>query len=307
MILVFGSLNADFFLSVKTFPEPGETVLTPKALIKAGGKGANQAAAAAKSGGLVKMVGAVGTDEVSKVPVTALKALGIDCSGIQVSDLATGMAMIMVDEHGENSIVVASGANTAVSADAVAPTLLNENTILVMQMEVPGAENFKLLRRAKAVGAKTVLNVAPAHSISETDLKLVDYLILNELEADSVYNSLFERTFLGAEEKALAIAEKTGGVCLITLGAGGVAVAENGNMFKVSALSVQPVDTTGAGDAFVGIFAAMLDNGLDLRQAVRYASAGAGLACLKIGAQDALPTLKEIETHVEEIKIYFKR
>lgn len=154
MILVFGSLNADFFLSVRTFPAPGETVLTPGALIKAGGKGANQAAAAAKAGGLVKMIGAVGTDEVAKVPITALRSLGVDCSAMQVS-----------------------------------------------------------------------------------------------------------------------------------------------------ALPVQPVDTTGAGDAFVGIFAAMLDNGLDTRQAARYAAAGAGLACLKIGAQEALPSLKEIETRVEEIKI----
>lgn len=303
MILVFGSLNADFFLSVRTFPAPGETVLTPGALVKAGGKGANQAAAAAKAGGLVKMVGAVGTDEVAKVPVTALRALGVDCSGMQVSELATGMAMIMVDERGENSIVVASGANTAVSGQAVAQTALNEDTILVMQMEVPPAENFKLLRRAKAAGVRTVLNVAPARPIPEADLKLADYLILNEIEADAVYNSLFEKTFLGVEEKAAAIAEKTGGVCLITLGADGVVGAERGKMFKVSALPVKPVDTTGAGDAFVGIFAAMLDNGLDTRQAARYAAAGAGLACLKIGAQEALPTLKEIEARVEEIKI----
>ena len=303
MILVFGSLNADFFLSVRTFPAPGETVLTPGALVKAGGKGANQAAAAAKAGGLVKMVGAVGTDEVAKVPVTALRALGVDCSGMQVSELATGMAMIMVDERGENSIVVASGANTAVSAQAVAQTALNEDTILVMQMEVPPAENFKLLRRAKAAGVRTVLNVAPARPIPEADLKLADYLILNEIEADAVYNSLFEKTFLGVEEKAAAIAEKTGGVCLITLRADGVVGAERGKMFKVSALPVKPVDTTGAGDAFVGIFAAMLDNGLDTRQAARYAAAGAGLACLKIGAQEALPTLKEIEARVEEIKI----
>lgn len=303
MILVFGSLNADFFLSVRTFPAPGETVLTPGALIKAGGKGANQAAAAAKAGGLVKMIGAVGTDEVAKVPITALRSLGVDCSAMQVSELATGMAMIMVDGQGENSIVVASGANTAVSADAVAQTALNEDVVLVMQMEVPPAENFKLLRRAKAAGARTILNVAPACPIPEADLELADYLILNEIEADAVYASLFEKTFLSVEEKAAAIAEKTGGVCLVTMGAGGVAGAENGEIFKVSALPVQPVDTTGAGDAFVGIFAAMLDNGLDTRQAARYAAAGAGLACLKIGAQEALPSLKEIETRVKEIKI----
>ncbi len=303
MILVFGSLNADFFLQVKTFPLPGETVLTPNALIKAGGKGANQAAAAAKAGGLVKMIGAVGTDEVAKVPITALKALGVDCSAIQVSDQATGMAMIMVDEQGENSIVVASGANMTVQADAVTQAVLTSDTILVMQMEVPAEENFKLLRRAKASGMKTVLNVAPAREIPQADLNLVDYLILNEIEADTLYNSLYEKTFLGVEEKAAALSEKTQGVCLITLGENGVVGAENGEIFKVPALSVTPVDTTGAGDAFVGIFAAMLDNGMDTRQAVRHAVAGSGLACLKMGAQEALPSLKEIEARVEEIEI----
>ena len=303
MILVFGSLNADFFLQVKTFPLPGETVLTPNALIKAGGKGANQAAAAAKAGGLVKMIGAVGTDEVAKVPITALKALGVDCSAIQVSDQATGMAMIMVDDQGENSIVVASGANMTVQADAVTQAVLTTDTILVMQMEVPAEENFKLLRRAKASGMKTVLNVAPAREIPQADLNLIDYLILNEMEADTLYNSLYEKTFLGVEEKAAALSEKTQGVCLITLGENGVVGAENGEIFKVPALSVTPVDTTGAGDAFVGIFAAMLDNGMDTRQAVRHAVAGSGLACLKMGAQEALPSLKEIEARVEEIEI----
>lgn len=304
MILVFGSLNADFFLPLQTFPLPGETVLTPQALIKAGGKGANQAAAAAKAGGLVKMIGAVGTDEVAKVPVTALKALGVDCSGMQISDKATGMAMIMVDAKGENSIVVASGANTTVSADVVSETLLGEDTLLVMQMEVPIEENFKLMRRAKARGARSVLNTAPAQTASAEDLSLADYLILNEIEADTVYSALFEKTFLGTEEKALAISDKTRGCCLITLGAKGVVIAEKGKITKVSSLSIDPVDTTGAGDAFVGIFAAMIDSGADTVTAARYASAGAGMACLKMGAQEALPSLKEIEARVKEIRSF---
>lgn len=302
MILVFGSLNADFFLSIPAFPAAGETVLTPSAVVKAGGKGANQAAAAAKAGGVVKMIGAVGADEVAKVPVTALKALGVDCSGMQTSDKATGMAMIMVDKTGENSIVVASGANADVKADAVSPALLNEETVLVMQMETPWGENAKLLRRAKAGGAKTLLNVAPARQIPESDLRLVDYLVLNEGEADAVCAGLFGESVENAPEKAALIAGKTGGVCLITLGAKGVAVAQNGRTFAVPALPVEPVDTTGAGDAFTGIFAAMIDAGMDVGRAVRHAAAGAGLACLKMGAQDALPTLKEIEARVEEIQ-----
>ena len=303
MILVFGSLNADFFLPIQAFPLPGETVLTPQAVIKAGGKGANQAAAAAKAGGLVKMIGAVGKDEVAKVPVTALKALGVDCSGMQTSDLATGMAMIMVDTKGENSIVVASGANAAVSADLVNDAVIGDDTLFVMQMEVPASENFKLLRKAKAKGAKSVLNIAPAQAVSAEDLALADYLILNEIEADTVYSELFEKMFLGTEEKALAISEKTGGACLITMGSKGVVLAEKGTIVKISSLSIEPVDTTGAGDAFVGIFAAMIDSGVDTVQAARYASAGAGLACLKMGAQEALPSLKEIETRIKEIRL----
>ena len=304
MILVFGSLNADFFLPIQSFPKPGETVLTPKALIKAGGKGANQAAAAAKAGGLVKMIGAVGADEVAKVPITALRSLGIDCTGIQISELPTGMAMIMVNNQGENSIVVASGANTTVSANAVIETVLDPDTILVMQMELSADENFKLLRRAKEKGMKTILKLTPAHPDCEEDLMLIDYLILNEIEADTLCRSLFDRTFENVEEKASAIAEKSKGVCLITQGAKGVCVAQNAKTLKFSALSISAVDTTGAGDAFVGIFAAMLDNELDIVQAVKYAVAGAGLACLKIGAQEALPTLKEIEPYVEEIKCF---
>lgn len=303
MILVFGSLNADFILPVKNFPAPSETVLTRKAVVKAGGKGANQAAAAARAGGLVKMFGAVGRDEVSKVPLTALKAQGVDCSGVHATDLSTGMAMIMLDERGENSIVVAGGANTVANADFIGDAFLTDETLVAMQMEVPPDENFKLLRRAKAKGAKTLLNVAPAAPIPSEILPLIDYLILNEIEADAVGKHLFDAAVSDPSEKAARIARKTGGACLITLGAKGVVGAQDQKTFAVDALKLTPVDTTGAGDAFVGIFAAMIDGGLDIVEAARHAAAGAGLACLKVGAQEALPSFKEIETRVEEIAI----
>lgn len=303
MILVFGSLNADFFLSVKNFPAPGETILTPAAEINPGGKGANQAAAAAKAGGKVKMIGCVGADDIAQVPLTALKSVGVDCSDMQVSrDLATGMAMIMVDAYGENSIVVASGSNGILSADSVSDELLTTETILVMQMEVPPEENFKLLRRAKAKGCRTILNVAPAHPVPFDILPLVDYLILNEIEAKMIYGSLFEKEEKYIKEIALAISEKTGCICLVTCGKQGVVVVREGVVSLVGALPITPVDTTGAGDAFVGIFAAQLDAGLHIGPAVAKASAGAGLACLKFGAQGALPTDEEIMARVSEIK-----
>lgn len=298
MIVVFGSLNADFFLKIQFFPKPGETVLTPNAVVKAGGKGANQAAAAAKAGGIVKIVGAVGADEIAKVPLTALKAVGVDCSFVQKADSATGMAMIMLDETAENSIVVASGANMNLSAAAVPDALLTPETVVVMQMEVPPAENFALLERAKAKGAKTVLNVAPAREVPQTALRNIDYLIVNEIEAQTVLGKAGETP----EKTVLALSEKTGGACLMTLGKKGVVAAKDGQVLSVVSLPITPVDTTGAGDAFVGIFAAMIDAGLSFADAVRHACCGAALACLKTGAQESLPSLREIEARLKEIE-----
>lgn len=299
MIVVFGSLNADFFLNVLSFPKPGETVLTPYAAVKAGGKGANQAAAAAKAGGAVKMVGAIGADEIAKVPLTALKTAGVDCSFVQTVNQSTGMAMIMVDETAENSIVVASGANMSASSVAVPDSLLSPETVVVMQMEVPPAENFALLKRAKAKGATTVLNVAPAREIPAEALRNVDYLIVNEIEAETIVG----RTGQSPEQTALALSEKTGGACLMTLGKKGVAAAKGGRVFSVASLPVKPVDTTGAGDAFVGIFAAGIDAGLPFAESVRRACCGAALACLKTGAQESLPSSREIDARLKEIEI----
>ena len=298
MIVVFGSLNADFFLNIKSFPKPGETVLTPNAVVKAGGKGANQAAAAAKAGGIVKMVGAVGADEIAKVPLTALKSVGVDCSFVQTAEQATGMAMIMVDETAENSIVVASGANMNVNASAVPDSVLAPETVVVMQMEVPPAENYALLKRAKAKSATTILNVAPAREVPLEALKNVDYLVVNEIEAQTVLG----KTGKTPAETVLALSEKTGGACLMTLGKKGVVAAKGGQVLSVASLPIKPVDTTGAGDAFVGIFAAMIDAKLPFADAVKHACCGAALACLKTGAQEALPTLPEIKARLKEIE-----
>ena len=304
MIVVFGSLNADFFLKVKNFPQPGETILTPGAVIKPGGKGANQAVAAARSGASVMMVGAVGNDELAKVPLNALQAAGVDCSLMQTAPYATAIAMIMVDEKGENSIVVASGANGAVTADRVPDNIFNKDTILVMQMEVPLEQNVAVMMKAKARGAKVVLNVAPAYPLDEKILPLVDYLILNQIESEMIYRHIFKKPSRDIEDLVLKLSGKTGHACLITLGKNGVIVAENREVTRATSLSITPLDTTGAGDAFVGIFSSALDQKSTLAEALRYASAGAGLACLQMGAQEALPSLAEIKQKMGAIKIF---
>lgn len=303
MIVVFGSVNADYFLNIDAFPAPRETVLTPTHVVKAGGKGANQAAAASRAGAKTSMIARIGEDSAAAVPMAAFKAAGVDVSYIKTCEKPTAMAMIMVDRTGENSIVVSMGANTCLTANDVPEDLLSAGTTLIMQMEVPPEENFKLLEKAKAKGARTILNVAPAKAVPESALKLVDYLILNEIEAAAVYENVFKKTAPDAEQTAPALAEKTGGACLITLGGDGALAARDGKTVKVSCLKIRPVDTTGAGDAFVGIFGAMIDEGMALSDAMRYASAGAGLACLKTGAQEGLPARAQIEEKIGEIRL----
>lgn len=298
MIVVFGSLNVDFFLKVKAFPKPGETVLTPSALVRAGGKGANQAAAAAKAGAAVKMVGAVGTDAVASTAVGALKSAGVDCSGVVSAGAPTGMAMITVDENAENSIVVASGANAALTAGAVPDAWLTPDTVLVVQLETPVAEVSRVLRRAKEKGAATVLNAAPAAVLDDETLKAADWLIVNETEAETILGG----TVLPFEAAA-ELAARTGGGCVVTAGAKGAFLSSGGKTVRAGVLPIRPLDTTGAGDCFVGVFAAMIDAKRTKEDALKAACAGAGLACLKTGAQEAQPSLPEIEKRAEEIKI----
>lgn len=302
MIVVFGSLNNDFRLRVKHFPAAGETVLTPDCSIGAGGKGANQAVAAARFGAETVFVGAAGGDGLADVSLKALKRAGVSCDFIQHSDKTTGMAMIVVDENAENSIVVASGANADLSASRVPDEVLKSGGILIMQMETPPEENLKLMRRAKAKGMTTVLNVAPARDLPDGILGLTDVLIVNEIEAAAVYEAVFAKRPAGVKEALAALSKETGGACVATLGEKGAVAAQNGRLIATEALKITPVDTTGAGDAFVGILSAALDNGEELDAALRLACAGSGLACLSPGAQDALPDRAQTEKAAEGIK-----
>lgn len=290
MIVVYGSLNADFFLKISHFPEPGETILTPNTDVKAGGKGGNQAVAAGKVGAVVKMIGAVGGDTVSNVPLNALKTANVDVSHVVKTSNSTGLAMIMVDETGENSIVVASGANLDLKSEHIPEELFSDKNVFIFQMETNKEETFKAIEKAKLVGAKVVLNVAPASKVTMDVLKKVDYLILNEIEARTV-----SQCDKNTDDIALQLSKVTGGVCIITLGKKGVIFAEKGKVYHQKAMLIKPVDTTGAGDTFVGIFSAMIDKNFSLEKAVKYASVGASLACLKSGAQEGMPNLNQIE------------
>ena len=302
MILDFGSINMDLVMSVATLPRPGETVLCEGYVTKPGGKGANQAVAAARAGAKVAMAGAVGDDGFGQVMRATLAEEGIDTALVVPSERPTGVAYICVDAQAENFIAVASGANLAVRADQVPDGRLTPDTLLILQMELPPEQNWALLARARARGCRAILNVAPAAPVPEAALRNLDLLVVNEHEALAIAGGLRLDT-TSPRAAATALSARLNLTCVVTLGGeGAIAVgAQAGPGLAVPALPIRPVDTTGAGDTFTGVLAAGLDAGLPLEQALRRASTGAALACLALGAQDSMPTAAAIDAALPQL------
>jgi ribokinase len=298
MLLVFGSINVDLLFKIENLPRPGETVLCPGYEVAAGGKGANQATAAARAGAAVHMVGHVGEDGFGHFARAAMTAAGVHCAGIATSSRATGIAVIGIDHAGENQIMVASGANLDTHAGQVADVALAPGTTLLCQNEVRPEATFALLERAKARGARTMLNLAPAGEVPAQVLDALDYLIVNEVEGRTA-----ARRSRGGAVAAFArdLATMHDLTCVVTLGAEGALALGPEVAQRVAALPVEPVDTTGAGDAFVGVLAASLDLGHDLGAALQRASVAAGLACTRLGAQTSQPTAAQIEARLGEL------
>lgn len=296
MILVFGSLNADLFFNVNNLPKKGETVLCSKYKFQPGGKGANQAVAAASLGGHVEMIGSVGTDIFANPVINALQNSNVGVSGIIQRQVTTGTACVMVENEGENQIVVASGANLKTTSDQVTDTQLNEDTILVLQMEVPIAEIRKVIFRARKAGCRIVLNLAPALKLDDDVLKLCDYLILNAGEAKILAGKKGS-----AKNYAREFFEKYDAETIVTLGDEGAVLANGSGVYRTKALDLKPLDTVGAGDAFVGVFAACLSIGKSSLSALSFASVAGGLTCLAEGAQTSLLSSQEIERNMERL------
>ena len=292
MIVVFGSLNIDLVFRVQQLPRPGETHLCPSYDSAVGGKGANPAAAAARAGGECRMVGCVGRDAFGERALAELAAAGVDTTGVVRADRPTGCAAVVVDAGGENQIAVASGANQAARAAEVSDAWLDDKTTLVLQLEVPVAENWQLLRRARERGARTILNAAPALPLPDEAGALVDYLVVNEHEAQALAASIATPGDDAANARALA--GHYGNTCIVTLGAAGALAAGPMGMLAIGALAVDAVDSTGAGDAFVGALAAALEEGQTLATALRQASVAGALACTVGGALPSLPRREAI-------------
>ena len=290
MLLVFGSINIDLLVPVPGLPRPGETVLGGDYRLLPGGKGANQALAACRAGASVMIAGAVGKDAFAAAALDLLRRDGVDLALVKQAGRPTGCAAIMVDESGENLIAVASGANADVTAEMVPDQALAPGTIVLCQMEVPVAATAGLIRRAARRGARSILNLAPAMPIEPSLFDDLDLLVTNEAEAAT----------LG--DDPAAIARRLRQAFVVTRGAAGsTAFLRDGRRLEIPALAVDAVDTTGAGDTFVGVLAAGLDQGLALEVALRRASAAAGLACVAHGAQTATPDAIAIDAAVARL------
>jgi ribokinase len=288
VVTVFGSINQDLVCRVAHLPAPGETVAGSSFAMFPGGKGANQALAAARAGAKTRLFGAVGNDAFAGPATSLLARSGVDIDGVARVDAPTGVAIIQVDDHGENCIVVVAGANAQADPDAVPDAALASPTVLVLQQEVAAAANASLIARARHLGARIVLNAAPAHPVPFELLRMIDILVVNELEAAALGVALgWAATPL--EFGLSARCEAPDMTVVITLGAAGALWVDPHVALRVAAPSVRVVDATGAGDAFVGVLAAALADGAAPDIAMRRSVAAGSLACTGSGAQSSLP------------------
>lgn len=310
MIVIFGSINMDLVARVQWIARPGETVLSPRAESFFGGKGANQAVAAARvsHGGPVRvaMAGAIGNDPFGSACLKNLEDNGVDVSAIRVTGEPTGCAFITVDETGENAITVASGANMALRSADLPESLLTRASVLVLQMEVPTADNLEVAARARRVGVKVLWNFAPVPAVKERSamvelLAVTDILVVNEHEALSIAGIVGEPSDEDYIKAGSAISRSFGPTCIVTAGArGAYAIAPDGARIHAKARPITPVDTTGAGDTFVGVLANGLAEGLEIEQAMERACAAASLACLTAGAQAGMPQRGALERYLAQ-------
>jgi ribokinase len=302
MIVVFGSVNLDIVFSLPRLPAPGMTVLGESYRLVPGGKGANQALAAARDGALVHMIGAVGEDGFAPLALAALRTADVDVTAVRAVSEPTGCAAVCVAASGENQIAVASGANLLVSAKQLVDAALTPETVVVLQMEVSQNETADVIVRSRKRGSRVIWNFAPAllQAPRRDLLAAVDLLVANEGEAAALASGLGVAA-AAPTDLAATLADALGNHVAVTLGAAGSVLAGLDKCWRIAALPLTPIDTTGAGDAFVGVLAAGVDRGMALPAAAHRASVAAGLACLLPGAQSSLPTTSEIDRHMAQL------
>ncbi|ROO33450.1 MULTISPECIES: ribokinase [unclassified Pseudomonas] len=296
-VVVIGSLNMDLVTRAPRLPRGGETLIGESFSTIAGGKGANQAVAAARLGAQVAMVGCVGGDAYGQQLRGALVNEGIDCQAVSVVEGSSGVALIVVDDNSQNAIVIVAGANGALTPAVLGgfDEVLQSADVIVCQLEVPDATVAHALKRGRELGKIVILNPAPAsHALPADWYACVDYLIPNESEA-AMLSGLAVDSLETAEAAAAQLIGAGAGKVIVTLGGQGLMFANGSSFEHFPAPRVKAVDTTAAGDTFVGGFAAALANGKSEVEAIRLGQVAAALSVTRIGAQPSIPTLQEVQ------------
>jgi ribokinase len=296
-LVVLGSVNADHVLSVSRFPRPGETLVGSDYHIAYGGKGANQAVAAGRSGADIAFIACVGSDDIGARMTEQFVIDGIDTQAVMaVEGTTTGVAMIWVSAEGENCIGISAGANAALTPERLQPhlPLIRDADVLLMQLESPLNTVELAAQTAKKAGTQVILNPAPAQPLPSSLLSVVDVITPNETEAQALTGIVVE-TDADAQKAADALHAYGIQTVLITLGARGVWVSEQGKGELVPGFRVQALDTTAAGDTFNGALVTAQLEGLPMAQAIRFAHAAAAISVTRSGAQPSIPLRSEVD------------
>lgn len=300
-IVVVGSLNMDLVITVARRPAPGETLLGESFGMFIGGKGFNQAVAAARMGANVHMVGRLGRDDFGQQLLRALADEGIDSGAVTHDDAhGTGVAVPIIDAQGDNSIIVVPGANMQLSPADIerATDVIAEADAVLLQLEVPLAAVTRAAELAHAAGVRVLLNPAPARPLPDDLLRLVDILLPNESETQ-ILTGVHVADDQSVERAADALLGRGVGVVVLTLGARGALFADGAQRVRIPGYVVPVVDTTAAGDAFCGVLAVQLALGQPLEQAVRWANAAGALTTTVLGAEPAIPRRAAVEALVK--------
>lgn len=300
-VFVLGSINLDAVARVDDLPRPGETVAGKSLELFLGGKGANQAVAAARMGAATRLMGAVGGDDSGAGLKAKLAGYGVQVADVaELQGVPTGQAHVWVADSAENMIVVTAGANAMVTPQQVAATPIEGQRVLLCQLETPAVTIEALFRAGAAKGALRILNAAPALPQGAALFPLTDILIVNQTELAS-YAKL-DREPIKLEEVSVAsrkLMSRPDQTIIVTLGAAGAAVVRRDEAFLVEGKKVKAIDTVGAGDCFCGALAATLSQGLDLAEAVELANAAAALSVQKAGAAPSMPSRREVDAFLE--------
>ena len=297
-VLVIGSINMDLVVEVDVHPSPGDTVLGSDTKTFSGGKGANQAVAAAKAGANVTMLGCVGTDGYGDDLRNSLETAGVDIASVEGVSGSSGLAFITVDSNGENMIVVSSGANHKLTPELLKEEHFENVGLVLMQLEVPLETVDKAAAMARSRDIPVILNAAPAQKLDEALLEKLDILVVNEGEA-ALLSGVKVDDEASVEQASRHLIKKGVKTVIVTLGSAGVVYVNADTVQMLDAHEVKVVDTTAAGDAFCGALATALIKNKSLAEGVAFANATGALTTTKAGAQPSLPTRDQIDAFLE--------